>query len=314
MEIKKKYNLISLLIVFTFLIANLSVVFAEDYSSTNFKSRDPVIDIFGGRSTSTNFEQFNAGGQTVTGESTSPNFILQSGFLYFRPAGTPPSVTSPGSTSFTTKTVSINSQTTTATISPVEVQSGAPGWSTTLTSTHITRISPIQIVYGTNSITTGGTYDGTYGVSDPVKKYGVKIAAGGAVGTATYQWRVDDGTWTTPATTAATVTLEKGIQVNFSGTYTAGDEWLFSVDVFPYTGLTVTPGDITVVSGSGTGVSKGTSQTLTGSSATSNSKTLMSAQPDYGVGTYQQPEDLNLNIRANSLNGNFQGTVTITIL
>lgn len=56
---------------------------AEDATSTNFISRDPVMSIFGGNSTSASFEQLNAGGQIVVGESTSTSFILRSGFLYF---------------------------------------------------------------------------------------------------------------------------------------------------------------------------------------------------------------------------------------
>lgn len=56
---------------------------AEDFTSANFKVRAPVIDDFGGRSSSANFEQFNAGGQMSAGESSSANFIIRSGFLYF---------------------------------------------------------------------------------------------------------------------------------------------------------------------------------------------------------------------------------------
>ncbi len=56
---------------------------AEDATSTNFILRAPILDDFGGRSTSTGFESFNAGGQISTGESTSTNFILRAGFLYF---------------------------------------------------------------------------------------------------------------------------------------------------------------------------------------------------------------------------------------
>ena len=88
MENKKKHNiLISLLVVLFFLIASLSSVFADDFSSENFKVRNPIIDIFGGSSTSTSFQQLNAGGQTIIGESTSTNFILRSGFLYYEACG-----------------------------------------------------------------------------------------------------------------------------------------------------------------------------------------------------------------------------------
>jgi len=58
-------------------------VATTDFSSANFISRDPIMSDFGGRSTSTNFGQINAGGQTVIGEATSTNFIIRSGWLYF---------------------------------------------------------------------------------------------------------------------------------------------------------------------------------------------------------------------------------------
>ena len=59
------------------------LVFAEDFTSANFIARNPIMDIFGGSSTSTSFQHLNAGGQTAVGESTSVNFVLLSGNLYF---------------------------------------------------------------------------------------------------------------------------------------------------------------------------------------------------------------------------------------
>jgi len=56
---------------------------ATEYTWTNFKVLDPVISIFGGLSTSTNFSQIESGGQAAIGLATSANFILQGGFLYF---------------------------------------------------------------------------------------------------------------------------------------------------------------------------------------------------------------------------------------
>ncbi len=72
--------------IILFALINLEMsltALATDFSSANFISRDPIMSVFGGRATSTGFEQFNAGGQTVIGESTSTSFILRSGFLYF---------------------------------------------------------------------------------------------------------------------------------------------------------------------------------------------------------------------------------------
>ena len=77
---------ISYALVFVVVFVNFSfapVTLAEDATRTSFILRDPINSTFGGNSTSTNFEQLNAGGQSFTGESTSNSFILRSGFLYF---------------------------------------------------------------------------------------------------------------------------------------------------------------------------------------------------------------------------------------
>ncbi len=81
MEYTKK--ILIYLLVLSFSGLNVTQVFATDFSSTNFISRDPVITDFGGNASSTNFQQINAGGQSVTGESTSSGYILRSGFLYY---------------------------------------------------------------------------------------------------------------------------------------------------------------------------------------------------------------------------------------
>ena len=71
-------------ILFAFVFFIAPSVVATDFTSTNFISRDPVIDDFGGFSSGTeDFQQLNAGGQAAIGESTSSNFIVRSGFLYF---------------------------------------------------------------------------------------------------------------------------------------------------------------------------------------------------------------------------------------
>lgn len=62
---------------------------AQDYTSSNFILRDPVITIEGGRATFTSFEYFSSTGQLNTAESTSTSFIEQPGFLYFTVATSP---------------------------------------------------------------------------------------------------------------------------------------------------------------------------------------------------------------------------------
>ncbi len=75
---RDKFSII--LIIF---LSFYNLALATDYSGSNFIVRDPIMGDFGSRATSTNFEQFNAGGQTVTGQSSSTNFILKQGFLYY---------------------------------------------------------------------------------------------------------------------------------------------------------------------------------------------------------------------------------------
>lgn len=56
---------------------------ATEFSSTNFKVLDPVIQPGAGFSTSTNFQLRNLLGQPAIGISTATSFSVKSGFLYF---------------------------------------------------------------------------------------------------------------------------------------------------------------------------------------------------------------------------------------
>jgi len=58
-------------------------VLATDYSSTNFKVKDPVIDQGQTSASSLNFGLGQSVGQTAIGKSTSTNFQLWSGFQYY---------------------------------------------------------------------------------------------------------------------------------------------------------------------------------------------------------------------------------------
>lgn len=46
-------------------------------------AKNPLTNLFGGYGSSTSFFSFLSGGQTVTGESSSTNFAVAAGFLYF---------------------------------------------------------------------------------------------------------------------------------------------------------------------------------------------------------------------------------------
>ncbi len=70
-------------LVCVFVAEPYSLVFAEEYSSTNFMVSKPGINSFGGSSTSTSFSAVESDGQTSAGNSTSTNFVLDAGPLYF---------------------------------------------------------------------------------------------------------------------------------------------------------------------------------------------------------------------------------------
>lgn len=244
--------------------------------------------------------------------TTNMNVTMSAGTL---------SLTSSGTATLAGKTVSASSQTSTGSIANVSVTdergSGA-GWSAVVASQHFTtRATHKTIVDADSDGITGftGTYDGLDGVLDPNGTFIVEITTGGTVGTAVFKWTDPAGNVTTNATTSATNLLSNGITADWDDakTYDAGDKFSAAVDVFPYTGLTVTPGTITAVSGSLTGVTAGSAEALTGTGATSNSKTLMTAAVNAGFGDYDQAPSLSLNIHANSLSGSFIADATITV-
>ena len=257
----------------------------------------------------------NAGAEgAVSTESAS--FTMKQGVL---------EITSPSSATLTGKTVSTVAQTSTGVIGDsnhtnavgvkvADDRPGSPGWTATIQVTHFTTWATTKLLSGSNNtVDFTGTYDGLDGVLDPNGTFKVEITTGGAVGVAVFKWWDPAGNLTSTVTTAASVSLSNGITVTFAAaTYVVGDSWSAGVDVFPYTGLTVTPSDIYAESGVLTGVSKGSSEALTGTGATSNAKTLMTATAGNGTGIYWQDEDLSLSIHANSLSGDFTATATLT--
>ncbi|MFA4817528.1 MAG: hypothetical protein WC608_02240 [Parcubacteria group bacterium] len=233
-------------------------------------------------------------------------------------------IAAPASATLTGKTVSIAAQTSTGVIGDsnnanlvgVKVSdNGTAGWSAVMTSTNFTVRATTKKLAGNNAtVTFTGTYDGLDGVLDPNGTFKAEITTGGAVGTAVFKWWDPAGNLTSAVTTAASVVLSNGITVNFAAaTYAVGDSWSAGVDVFPYTGLTVTPSAIYAESGTLTGVSAGSSGTLSGAGATSNAKTIMTATAGNGTGIYWQDENLSLGVHVNSLSGDFTATDTLTV-
>lgn len=83
---KRIFKIGLLLLFFLVLLPN---VLAQDYTSTSFILRDPVVTVSGGYATSTSFAYYSSTGQTVAGEATSTSFTLRSGFLYYPEATSP---------------------------------------------------------------------------------------------------------------------------------------------------------------------------------------------------------------------------------
>ncbi|GEM_PF-6821790 len=202
-----------------------------------------------------------------------------------------------------------------STITVTDDRAGSPGWQVTAVSSHLTRIAPPLTVAGNNStVSSGGSYDGTFGVSAPWKSYLLTITTSGPVGTATFN--VSGAETQTNLTTGALVSIgTKGARADFNiANYVVNDQWQIAVDVFPYTDITVTPGNITANSGSLTGVSAGSAGALTGTGTSSNAKTLMSASAGNGTGSYTQTSAIDLLLHKNSQKGSFTGVCTFTII
>jgi len=312
--VAKKETTKKLLVLIFFTILLPTIVSAR-MSSGNFLIDSDSLNMGGGQSTSTNFVLNDSLGEIAAQNSTSTNFqelLIVSSYL-FRTF----TITAPTTTSLTSKTISTTSQTTSGTISNIEIiNDGTVSWSVTLNTTHFTSTSTVKLLSGLNStVDFTGTYDGLDGVLDPNGTFIVEIVeTGGAVGTAVYQFTDPAGNVSATTTTSSTEVLTNGISATFaSATYVVGDKWSVGVDVFPYTGLQVTPGTITVVSGE-TGVSAGSVETLSGTGVTSDSKTLMTGQSNDSAGTYRQNQDLELTIHPNSLDGSFTADATLTLI
>lgn len=252
-------------------------------------------------------------GQSAQAAATNLGQTMSAGTL---------TVSAPGSATFGGLTVATSNQDTTATISgvaPINTVGSGASWSMTQTQTNLTTRGTAYKLAGSNeTVTFSGTYDGTPGInpnSGALGTFKVEITTGGAVGVAVFSWIGPTGVTTSSVTTAASVTLGHGISVDFgAATYVTGDIWQVGVDVFPYTSLTATPGSITAVSGVNNNMTAGSSGVFAGSAATSNAKTLLTADYHRGMGSFTQPTDLSQTVHSNSLAGTYSSVATITVL
>jgi len=228
-------------------------------------------------------------------------------------------LTSSGSASLSGLTVSTSAATSTGSIANVSVTdargSGA-GWSVTMTSQHFTSSSTVKDLAGSNStVDFIGTYDGLDLVRNPNGTFIVEIVeTGGAVGTAVFQFTDPASNVSATSTTASTSVLSNGISATFaSATYVVGDKWSAAVDVFPYGEVRITPGSVTVASGSSTGITAGSAEFLAGTGVASDAKTLITAAVNTGFGDYDQAPTVDVGVHANSLSGTFIADATITV-
>lgn len=304
----------TVLFVFISLIFFLPVVTFALMNSTNYVIDGDSITASGNQSTSTNYSLIDAFGGIFTGSSTSTNYrdeelITSYLFRVF-------TLSSPVSATLASMTISTVVQSATGTISNVEViDDGTAGWSLTMTSRHFTSTSTVKKLGGDNAtVDFTGVYDGLDGILSPNGTFIVEITTGGAVGIAVFKWTDPAGNVVTSVASASTVVLSNGISTTFAAaTYVVGDKWSVGVDVFPYTGLQVTPGSVVIVSGD-TGVTSGSIETLTGSGVTSSAKSLMVGASNNSSGTYRQDEGIEIEVHANSIEGNFTATTVFTII
>lgn len=80
-------KLVICLIFFASLVA--TVVWAQEFSSSNFVNSDPVVSLSGEKSTSASFQLVGGSGQIIIGESSSTAFTSHAGFFYFPQVTTP---------------------------------------------------------------------------------------------------------------------------------------------------------------------------------------------------------------------------------
>lgn len=193
-------------------------------------------------------------------------------------------------------------------------RAGSPGWSLVGTASHMTMIRPAMRIAGSaGDVTSGGVYDGMFGVTLPTSFYTIIINQAGAVGTATFNVSgVESMSNVVTGTFVAIGT--KGVRVTFDiGNYSAGDEWMVLVDTLPYTDMTIAPGSATINSGSGIGVSAGSSGAFSGTGVRSDNKVLMQATAGNGTGSYSITPDLSMHVHAVPMAGTYTGELLFTV-
>jgi len=179
------------------------------------------------------------------------------------------------------------------------------GWTLTDAASNFIQVeTPITVSGSHNTLSSGGTYTGT-----TAGTYTVTIATGGSAGVSTYTVSGLETQGTT--TTGSTVLIgTHGVTATFgAATYTTGDSWTIRVDLIPVTDFTQSPGSVSAIVGSLTGMNSGSSHTF---SSTSDTATLASAPSGDGMGEYTLDPNLSLAVPANTYTGSYSATITLT--
>lgn len=222
------------------------------------------------------------------------------------------SISNTGTQALSSTAVSISNQNTTGSLGTITVTDNrgtGVGWSATATSTHFIKYNSPTTTGGSNntlSVHSSATYNNaTQGT------YTVTITSGGSSGVA--QFSISGLETATGLTTGAAVSAgTRGLVLSFAAaTYTTSDSWTIRVDVLPVTGLQLTPGSLTTISGSSTNVTAGSVHTF---SSTSDATSLISASTGYGLGSYSVTPSLQLTVPANSYANSYTATVVETVL
>lgn len=247
-------------------------------------------------------------------------------------------ITSPGSSALGGTNVVPSTQTMTGTVNlSINAVGTVTGWSVTLTSAHLglggsdvkkrktasgggstSAVGDVTVTGTYNGLNPQGGYSGTGSV--PAGEFIIVVAtvAGSPAKPATVNITDPDGTTTNGAAVSGNAHTFNGLTVTYGGTdvFAVGDEFRLRVDAFPYTQYTDTPSNLVgtgVIPSSTNGMTLGSATTMSGSGATSNPFTTLSATALNGLGTYTYTDNVSWTAHANALQGSYTATLTYTI-
>lgn len=226
-----------------------------------------------------------------------------------------------GAESLTGATASSNAQDTTGDLGVLTVTDSrgtGVGWSLTAESTDFYKYNNPTTVSGAKTLALGTStaYATSSADTDLTRSdtYTITIDIAGNSGVATFD--VTGAETVNDQTTGSNVAVgTKGLKVNFNDTgYGTGNQWTVRVDTIPVTGFRINPGTKTVISGSGTNVTEGSTAFFSdGDYNGTFTATLLTASSTYGMGSYSVNPTLQLAVPANTYANTYTATVTETV-